>query len=270
MAKPTMWTRTHKELNEDAAASGPNLLVLLDGATPLEPSAAAHRNTHEFVEFVAHELAAQGPRPEGVRDAVVDTLARAPRDRGVTATLTLCAWDDAEVEVLLLADSPCLVATDTGIHVLEDDRFSDHEAVLLEAVERELRHGVAAEDAYRRSHQAQLDARANRNTGQPGSQWVISDSTDPAVLGGQLVRHRFSRSEVASVAIVSDGAWAAVQTFGLTTPADLLERTLIGAPSLAPLFHQVDQKEAADRARTRFPRFSPGDDVTTIATTLRP
>ena len=162
----------------------------------------------------------------------------------MTATLSVACWDAATVAVAVIADSPVIVETSTGIDVITDEAFTARESWLLEQSRRGDISGL------------QLRERATRNTAD--GRWVVSDWTDLAEIVSHLHTVRYPRRQVTRIAVCSDGMSAAVDTFGLLTWRGLLD--VAEEDGVEKLLGQLEQREAADPQATEYPRLSPRDD----------
>ena len=236
------WSWSAKPRSQDAVHAGSRHLTVADGATPLDPALAPRTS-----DFVTSLVDALSPTPGTLRTDVRHALARAQREcgtHGVTATLSVACWDAATVAVAVIADSPVIVETSTGIDVITDEAFTARESWLLEQSRRGDISGL------------QLRERATRNTAD--GRWVVSDWTDPAEIVTHLHTVRYPRREVTRIAVCSDGMSAAVDTFGLLTWRGLLD--VAEEDGVEKLLGQLEQMEAADPQAIEFPRLSPRDD----------
>ena len=245
------WSWSAKPRSQDAVHAGPRHLVVADGATPLDPALAPRTS-----DFVASLVDALSPTPGTLLTDVHHALTRAQREcgtHGVTSTLSVVCWNAATVAVAVIADSPVIVETITGIDVITDEAFTTRESWLLEQSRRR-----DISDLQRRE-------RAARNTAD--GRWVVSDWSDPAEIVAHLHTVRYPRREVTRVAVCSDGMSAAVDTFGLLTWRGLLEVAEGGG--VDKLLGELETLEASDPEANEFPRLSVRDDRSLARARLR-
>jgi|SRR5579875_1017518 len=234
-----------RHVNEDLAASGPDWVAVLDGATPLPgvPSGCRHD-----VPWLVHGLAAAlgqrltRPAAAGGADALAGLVAEAIDEvRGAHAgtcdlanpdspssTLAVVRIRGGRLDYLVLCDSPVLLRRrDGSLTLLADSR--------LTAIPRPRSAAVVA---------------ALRN--QPGGFWVAS--TDPGA-AWQTVRGSVPLTDVREAALFSDGVTRLTEWYGYPWAA-LLDRLHTGGP--AGLIATV---RAAERAYPH-PRGKQHDDAT--------
>lgn len=261
---PLMWTRSFKEHSEDAGWESLGIVVVLDGATPLDRSPAMNLATHRLAADVAKELGRRSPAPGHLREAAVAAIAGAQRGFGATATLSCAVWDDHHLELLTIADSALLIRTAAGVEVIRDPAFEGREEAALQSVLRDIGAGRTPEEAYAAIRSNERRGRAARNTAD--GLWVVSDSHDPQEVIAHAHHEIRPVTGVLEMAAVTDGILAVVDTFGLTD----WDRLLAAARDnrIGELMAQADRLEEQDPARVRYPRFSPRDDATIAFATL--
>jgi hypothetical protein len=207
-------------VNEDLVLTGPDFVVVLDGATAGKGIDSGCRHT---VAWLVRRLGRQLAPPlltgstAPLADLLADAIAAVGGEHSGTCDLTnpdspsstvaMIRVGPDRVEHLVLADSPIVTRSPDGVaSVHSDDRIDLLPEYTFEAVRR------------------------LRN--QPGGFWVAS--TDPKA-AYEAVRGTTDRAEVEVVAVLSDGAARYVERYGhrwdelldvLTTdgPRELVER----------------------------------------------
>jgi hypothetical protein len=244
--------------SEDSTATGPDILVLLDGATARTGTGCIHG-----VSWFAARLA------DGIKDhselgptralaAAISGTADLHRD---TCDLSHPGTPSAAVAIvqvtgrimryLVLGDVTVVIDSVDGIRAVSDQRVSQ-----TAADERAAADAMHASDpdkaaALVRMKHAELAA---RNV--PGGFWVAT--TDPAAAEHALTGE-IPVTEVRQVAVLSDGAARAVE-FGLYDWPDVLDILRDDGPDA--LIRQVRGAEESDPEATRWPRNKISDDAT--------
>ncbi|MEU4769573.1 protein phosphatase 2C domain-containing protein [Actinosynnema sp. NPDC023794] len=216
---------------EDRIVLLPNAVVLLDGATsptPRERDGGWH----------SRHLAAELTHLAGDHD-LADQLARAiarlasahdltPGD-SPSSTVAITRWTDTTVDVLVLADSPVVVFTDTGVEVVADNRL------------RDLRGRVDRITDWR-----------NREHG-----WWVAEA-DPAS-AHEAVRASWPRDRVRAVLMATDGVSCGVDDYGLFADwRTVLRITSEKGPET--VLDEIRAAEEGDADRTKWPRPKVHDD----------
>jgi hypothetical protein len=244
--------------NEDSTAIGPDLLVVLDGATARTDTGCIH-GVAWFTEHLAQEIknhAALGPAA-----ALAEAIGRtADLHRGTcdlshpgtpSAAVAIVQAEQGTLRYLVLGDVTVVIAAEGGMHVVSDQRVSS-----TAAPERAAADAMEATDpekaaALVRMKHAELAA---RNV--PGGYWVAA--ADPTAAKHALTGD-IPVSEVRQVAVLSDGAARAVE-FGLYDWPSVLGILRESGPDT--LIRQVRGAEASDPEATRWPRNKISDDAT--------
>lgn len=245
--------------SEDSTATGPDILVLLDGATARTGTGCIHG-----VSWFAANLA------EGIKDhaalgpaaalaAAVSQTADLHRD---TCDLSHPGTPSAAVAIvqvargmlryLVLGDVTVLIDTANGLRVVSDQRVSQTASAERAAADAMHANDPGKTAALMRMKHAELAA---RNV--PGGFWVAA--ADPAAAEHALTGE-IPLSEVRQVAALSDGAARAVEPFGLYDWRGTLDVLRDSGP--AELLRQVRAAEASDPEATRWPRNKLSDDAT--------
>lgn len=260
-SRVTCWTRSVKPHNEDAVATGTGFLLVADGATSLGGDPEMNYRTATFTDVLVAEVAAQLEDGQVTAGALECGLQRAQEicgSHGVTSTLSLACWLDGAVELALIGDSPVVLETDTGMEMVVDPAFESREKIVLGRVLSQVAAGAGFPAAYAGVAAEQHGNRDTRNTGE--GMWVVSDYTDAA----RVVEHMHTATrpddDLVRLAVMTDGASAAVDTFHALNFAELLY--LHENDGLVALFEDLDARELADPERSRYPRLSYRDDAT--------
>jgi hypothetical protein len=224
---------------EDRIVRLPNAVVLLDGATsptPRERDGGWH-SRHLAREFGAEEFGTEEPVDlEGdLADALARAIDRLARRHGLipgaapSSTVAITRWSDTHVDVLVLADSPVVVFTDTGAEVVADTRL------------RDLRGRVERITDWR-----------NREHG-----WWVAEA-DPAA-AHRAVRASWPRDRVRAVLMATDGVSCGVDDYGLFDDwQTVLDITSEKGPEV--VLDDIRAAEAGDRDRRKWPRPKVHDD----------
>jgi hypothetical protein len=200
--------------NEDLVISGPDFVVVLDGATA--PKSIESGCVHSVAWLVARlgtQLAlpllgrSQAPLPELLADAITAVRAEHADTCDLTnpdspsSTVAMVRVTDEQVEHLVLADSPIVLrAPDRRVTVLADNRVDLLPEYTFEAVRR------------------------LRN--QPGGFWVASTEPKAAY---EAVAGTTERAAVELIALLTDGASRYSERYGHTWE-DLVDTLATAGP----------------------------------------
>ncbi len=248
--------------NQDRVFRLPNGLILLDGASSF--GTQQRYDGAWYADHLGHELhdvLARQPGRELV-DALAAAIARVPRPRtGIdqdppSSTVAIARWNDEDLDVLVLGDSPAVVFHRDGTAtIVQDDRLAAIAPQQRHAYRERLRHGGEFDAAHTALlHSLQAAQRQQRNT--PGGYWIAE--LDPQAARHALT-HTFSRADAPAVLLVSDGIAAGVEQYA-TPPTWHAARQVIeaeGARRLAELIHVI---ELSDPDGRRWPRAKRHDD----------
>lgn len=262
--------------NEDYAsvalpASGQGgALVLLDGVTPPEEDYGCVHGVPWFTArlggamlelsvshrdmTLAEALAAAISRTaDGHRDSCDLSHVRTPQ-----ATVIAARWSGATVEHLVLSDSVLLLErADGSVDPVLDTRLDELPPAVreLRAAVRALPLGSAERAAAGREYGRAVEALRNAEGG------FFTAAADPSV-AARAVTGRTPRAEVRSLTALSDGAGRWVEVFREGSWADCV--ALVAGQGPQALIDRVRAAEAADPARTAFPRGKARDDAAVI------
>lgn len=220
---------------EDRVFRLPDAVVLLDGATAIEPvpfapGTYADRLGAELARLLRPDV----PLPDLLAAAISAVAARHGLRRGYTPTSTVAIlrWSDSVVDALVLADSP-VVLFGSSAEVVSDDRLA------------RLRDGG--------SMRAAADVVALRNV--DGGFWVAG--TEPAAAARSVCVRR-DRASVRAAMLCSDGVSVGVDRYGLFSWSGALELARRDGPGA--VLDAVRAAERSDADRTRWPRTKVHDD----------
>lgn len=242
---------------EDRVVLLPNAVVLADGATSLRPG---ERSGGWYAEKLTRALAdGLVARPVAdLGDVLGDAISRVAVEHGLvpgespSSTVAMLRWTADRVDVLVLADSPVVVFTDTGAEVLADDRLASLPRPA--SYRTRLREG----DGFGDGHVAALRAsgartRTLRNT--PGGFWVAEADPEAA---RQACRADWPRRDLRAALLASDGVSCGVDDYHLFDWPGVLE--VADREGAAGVLARVRAAESADPDGRRWPRPKRHDD----------
>src|SRR5262245_10495444 len=199
--------------SEDVVVVLPHAVVLLDGATSLDPELPSGG---WYASRLAGELAGRlaGYPDTDLADLLAAAIKTVARDHGLipgrspSSTVALLRWTDRVVEGLVLADSPVVAFTQDGPSVLADTRIATlprggYRDRLTSGGGYDEKHLVALRDA------AKTTARS-RNV--EGGFWVAEADPEAA---HQAERRVWPREQVTAVLMASDGVTCGLETYGV-------------------------------------------------------
>jgi hypothetical protein len=246
---------------EDRVVRLPHAVVLADGATSLregEPSGGW------YAERLCTALAAGlTARPDvDLRTLLAEAITTLAAEHGLVpgespcSTVAMLRWSADLVDALVLADSPIVVFTDLGAHLLADDRITgrvapgDYRRRLLQGGG----YGPAHEAALRESGSV---ARRQRNV--EGGFWVAE--ADPAAAEHARTAS-WPREHVTQALLATDGVSCGVDDYHIFDWPQVLDHALDEGP--AAVLTMVRVAEIADPDGARWPRPKRHDDKTLV------
>jgi hypothetical protein len=253
--------------SEDVVVVLPNAVVLLDGATSLDP---ALPTGGWYASRLAGELAGRltGYPNTDLADLLAASIKTVARDhelvpgKAPSSTVALLRWNDTTIEGLVLADSPIVVFTSDGPSLLADTRLDTmprgggYRDRLIEGGGYDENHLVALRDAA-----STMATRRNVE----GGFWVAEADPDAA---HQAERSKWPRGEVTTVLMASDGVSCGVDRYGVF--ADWREvRDVVAAAGPEAVLDRVRAAELQDPDGTRWPRPKPHDDQALVVAHFR-
>ncbi len=241
--------------SEDVVVVLPEAVILLDGATSMRPdlpSGGAYAN-----ELAAQLAGRLTTAPElDLADLLAGAIRSVARGNGFTpgespaSTVAIVRWNAAEVEALVLADSP-VVAFRPEPEVVADLRLRN---VPRGSYRDRLRGG----GGYSTEHLAALRASARKTSAlrnQEGGYWV-AEAVPAAAYHG--IRASWPRESVSAVLMASDGVSCGVDDYGLFGWPEALALATSEGPRA--VLEAVRAAERSDPDGARWPRPKPYDD----------
>lgn len=243
--------------SEDVVVVLPHAVVLLDGATSLDPDLPSGG---WYASRLAGELAGRlaGYPETDLADLLAASIKTVARDHELvpgsspSSTVALLRWTDTIIEGLVLADSPIVAFTSSGPSPLVDSRLGGlprggYRDRLTSGAGYDENHLVAL-------RQSAESAAALRNV--EGGFWVAEAEPDAA---HYAERATWPRESVSTVLMASDGVACGVDTYHVF-PDWAAVRDLAKAAGPEAVLDRVRAAEAADPDGSRWPRAKPHDD----------
>lgn len=250
---------------EDRVVQLPHAVVLADGATSLRDD---QQSGGWYAERLCAALAARlTANPDGdLKTMLADAITTLVDEHGLVAgtapssTVSVLRWSDDLVDALVLADSPVVVFTDVGPHLLADERLAN---VAVPAppgggYRQRLRDG----GGYGPDHVAALrasGARTRRLRNVEGGFWVAE--ADPAA-AAQAHTGCWPRDHVTAALLATDGMSCGVDDYHIFDWSQVLTHATATGP--AAVLAMVRAAEVTDPNGTRWPRPKRHDDKTLV------
>ncbi|MEV7011939.1 protein phosphatase 2C domain-containing protein [Streptosporangium sp. NPDC051022] len=249
--------------NEDWIAASPTAVIVLDGVTaPLVAEPGCHHTVTWFTQNLGGRLLMLLNENKDMATALgdaIDQVADLHRDTcnlatpGVPAAAVAMLRTNGDVlDYLVLADTAIVVDGANGLCVICDTRV---EQAAPEATARTREEAIGTPE--HRAAVAQMSVEQLRWRNVPGGYWVAAadrKAADNAYTG------KIAVSDVQRIAIFTDGASRAVDTFGEMDWKTCLDYLQEHGPR--GLIRHVRQIEADDPEGKKWPRFKKSDDAT--------
>ena len=241
---------------EDRVMLLPHAVLLADGVTALrDDQRSGGWYAGQLCTTLARHLTADPTADlRAVLSTAITDLAReyalVPGD-APSSTIAMLRWTGDRVDALVLADSPVIAFTHTGVDPLVDDRIA---GLLPGGYRQRLRSG----GGYGPDHVAAVrtsGVTTDRLRNVPGGFWVAE--ADPAAAAEARVR-TWPRGEVTAVLLTSDGVSCGVDDYHLFDWPDVLALAVDRGP--AAVLTEVRDAEHADPDGLRWPRPKRHDD----------
>jgi hypothetical protein len=238
--------------------------AVFDGASAFWPPRSADRDGGWYAEELASAVNGQMDRSSDLQQILRDALERLKRDHALlpgspSSTVAIVRWDHSNLDCLVLGDSPIAVMFANGdVEVVADRRLSTIGTEQRTAYRNRLKAGEGFGSTHRellRSLQIEQANLRNRSRGY----WIAAD--DPSA-ASQSLTVRYPRMAIDAVLLMTDGASAIVDCFGLATWASLPNR--VKRDGCAKLLSQVSHAESADPDARHWPRSKKHDDKTIL------
>lgn len=251
--------------NEDWVVADPTAVIVLDGVTA--PRVVAPRCHHPVTWFTQNLggrllmlLAGDNDMDKALGDAI-DQVADLHRDTcdlaspGIpAAAVAMLRKVGNDLEWLVLADTTIVMDTLDGLRVTSDTRV---EQAAPEALARTREEAIGTPEHQAAVARMSVEQLKKRNV--PGGYWVAAADREAA---SNAFTGRVPVTEVRRVAIFTDGASRAVDTFGGMDWATCLDYLQEHGPR--GLIQSVRRIEDGDPEGVRWPRFKKSDDATVV------
>ncbi|MBB4674555.1 protein phosphatase 2C domain-containing protein [Crossiella cryophila] len=250
--------------SEDRIVVLPNAVVLLDGATRLEPG----RHTGGwYAERLADRLRRQlTAQPDiDLAELLAACISQVAADHDLepgkapSSTVALLRWDEERVDALVLADSPVVAFTVGDVHVLNDTRLANLSVPRRTGYREQLRDGAGFSGAHvdaLRASATEVGQWRNRE----GGFWVAE--ADP-VAAKQAMRAHWMRDQVQAVVMASDGVSCGVEDYGVFTDWTALYDQAV-QDGLHTVLDAVRKAEESDPDGRKWPRPKRHDDQSLV------
>lgn len=247
--------------NEDYAAVGADMVVVLDGLTARTETGCIH-GVNWYVGQLANAIinrAGLGPR-EALAAAIKDTADQHHDTCDLThpgtpaAAVVVAQVTAGELRYVVLCDATLVLDTTAGITVVTDSRIEQTAPDKRAAANATPMDSPEKSHALIRMKQAELEAR-----NAPGGYWVAS--SDPAVVS-HAITGAIPLADLHQAAVLTDGAARLVDAFGLLSWTELLD--LLSTEGPAELLRRTRAAEERDPAGIRWPRNKKSDDATAV------
>ena len=247
---------------EDRVVRLPHAVVLADGATSLrDDELSGGWYAEHLCAALAERLTAH---PDGdLKQLLADAIAALVDEYGLVAgaapssTVSVLRWSEDVVDGLVLADSPVVVFTDVGPHLLADERLAGV-AVPGGGYRQRLREG----GGYGPEHAAALrasGARTSKLRNVEGGFWVAE--ADPAA-ADHAHTGSWPRDHVTAALMATDGMSCGVDDYHIFDWPQVLAHATATGP--AAVLAMVRAAEVTDPDGTRWPRPKRHDDKTLV------
>lgn len=253
--------------SEDVVVVLPNAVVLLDGATSLDP---ALPSGGWYASRLAGELAGRlaGYAGTDLADLLAGAIKAVARDHRLTpgsspsSTVALLRWNDTTVEGLVLADSPIVAFTPDGPSVLADTRIARLPPGA--GYRQQLRTGGGYGENHVVALRKAVEATARRRNTEDGF-WVAEADPEAA---HHAERATWPAESVTTVLMASDGVTCGVDTYGVFPDWRALHDLAVTTGPEAVL-DRVRAAEQSDPEGARWPRPKPHDDQALVVARFR-
>lgn len=247
--------------NEDVVLCLGQAVVLLDGATSLRPGLpsggwyAATLAAQLGAELTAHPELPLTDVLAGAIAAIADRHGLRP-GASASSTVAMLRWTAGEVEALVLADSPVVAFTTSGVQEVADERLASlpRRGSYRERLREGGGYGPDHLTALRESARS-FDSLRNVD----GGFWVAE--ADPRAAHHAFTA-RWPRADVRAVLLASDGMSCGVEDYDLFDWPTVLESAR--NTGVASVLTAVQDAEIADPQGNRWPRPKRHDDKSLV------
>lgn len=250
--------------SEDRIVVLPNAVVLLDGATRLEPG----RHTGGwYAERLGDRLRRQLTAEPDVdlAELLAAAISQVAADHDLepgqapSSTVALLRWDEERVDALVLADSPIVAFTVGDVHVLSDNRLANLAIPRRTNYRDQLRHGTGFTPTHTEALKASAAEVAQWRNRQGGF-WVAEADPDAAK---QAMRATWLRDQVQAIVMASDGVSCGVDDYGVFADWTALYDQAV-QDGLHTVLDAVRKAEESDPDGRKWPRPKPHDDQSLV------
>ena len=258
--------------NQDQLVVVGGAVAVLDGAASWLRDPGDPRHGGWYARLLGAALTARLPGSDPLTSVLTAAIAEVRDAHGLTpgqspyGTASIVRWSGDELEVLVLGDSPVLVRDGAGdVHLVADERLAATAAPERAAYRRHLVAGHGFGAAFGELA-AQLQRSERDSFNRAGGFWVAE--ADPSA-AEQAVTRTWPAEDVTAVALMSDGASAAVTDYGLTGWPGLLAQVTErgGAGAWLADLHALEQTDPDGR---RWPRTKRHDDKSLVIVSRLP
>jgi hypothetical protein len=244
-------------LSEDRIFVTENAVIVLDGASQPE---AAERDGGWIASQLGADLSEQLRFQPNIdlAHALERSICRVSEayelrvDSSPSTTVAMVRWDAESLDVLVLCDSPVIVADRQGnVHAIRDDRL----AAIARSPGRPKGFRTEHPEIWRALVAAQ---RSQRN--KPGGYWVAEAVPEAA---RHAVKASFRLDQIGAVLAMTDGVSNGVDRYGI--PPNWTEAVTIASDDPARLVEMVHNAEVSDPDGERWPRSKCHDDKSLAA-----
>jgi hypothetical protein len=246
---------------EDRAMIGPNLMVVIDGATARTDTGCVHGIAWYADSLASAIIEHGGEGPSGALTAAIAQVAGLHGDTcdlnhpaSPSAAVGIAQIDADQLRYLVLGDVSIALDLDGTVTVITDDRVSRTARAERDAADKLPANSTEKTAALVRMKHAELAA---RNT--PSGYWIAAsnpDAVDHAIAGTVPI------ASVRRAAILTDGAARAVDPFKLYDWNGILD--LLDSDGANALIPHIRAAEKSDSQAIRWPRNKISDDATVV------
>jgi hypothetical protein len=249
---------------EDRVVRLPHAVVLADGATSLRDG---ELSGGWYAERLCTALAAGlTANPDAdLKTLLADAITALVDEHGLvpgaapSSTVSVLRWSDDLVDALVLADSPVVVFTHAGPHLLADERLA---GVAVTTPGGGYRQRLREGGGYGPEHAAALrasGARTSRLRNVEGGFWVAE--ADPAA-AAHAQTGSWPRDHVTTALLATDGMSCGVDEYHIFDWSQVLAHAMATGP--AAVLAMVRAAEVTDPNGVRWPRPKRHDDKTLV------
>jgi hypothetical protein len=258
--------RGDRRSNQDQLIVVDGAAAVLDGATSWLRDSDDPRDGGWYARVLGAALTGRLPGRGSLVSLLADAITEVRDTYSLAAgdspysTASMVRWASGEIELLVLGDSPALVRDVPGVvDVVADERLSLTASAERDTYREHLAAGHGFDVAF-----ADLVAAVQRSErdsfNRPGGFWVAE--AEPAA-AEHAVTKTWSEDQVGAVALMTDGASAAVTDYGLIDWPDLLS-DVSAHGGVSAWLAKIHAAETTDPDGRRWPRTKKHDDKSLV------